>query len=64
MAKLWGQNVTENYISLLCNLGPLACFVGLLSLYGGESDMWGDMNVAIEDLSTVNFTLVRSNIQR
>ncbi|KXJ78924.1 hypothetical protein RP20_CCG003052 [Aedes albopictus] len=64
MAKLWGQNVTENYISLLCNLGPLACFEGFLSLYGSEADMWGDMGVAIADLGTVSFTLVRSNIQR
>uniref|UniRef100_A0A8D8H6Q0 phosphatidylinositol-3,4-bisphosphate 4-phosphatase n=1 Tax=Culex pipiens TaxID=7175 RepID=A0A8D8H6Q0_CULPI len=64
MAKLWGQNVTENYISLLCNLGQLAFFEGLLSLYGSETDMWGDMSVAIQDLATVTFTLVRSNIQR
>ncbi|XP_055618165.1 type II inositol 3,4-bisphosphate 4-phosphatase isoform X3 [Toxorhynchites rutilus septentrionalis] len=64
MAKLWGQNVTENYINLLCNLGPLAYFEGLLSLYGSETDMWGDMSVAIGDLATVSFTLVRSNIQR
>lgn len=28
-------------------------------LYGAEWDMWSDMNVAIEDLSTVNFILVR-----
>ncbi|XP_065084950.1 inositol polyphosphate-4-phosphatase type I A isoform X2 [Ochlerotatus camptorhynchus] len=64
MAKLWGQNVTENYIGLLCNLGPLACFEGFLSLYGSEADMWGDMGVAITDLGSVSFTLVRSNIQR
>lgn len=64
MAKLWGTNVSENYIQVLCNLGPLVYFEGLLSLYGGETDMWGDMCVAIEDLSAVNFTLIRSNIQR
>lgn len=64
MAKLWAQNVTENYINLLCNLGPLAYFEGFLSLYGSEADMWGDMYVAIQDLSEVNFNLVRSNIQR
>lgn len=56
--------VTENYISILCTLGPLAYFEGLLSLYGSETDMWGDMSVAIEDLATVRFTLVRSNLQR
>uniref|UniRef100_A0A2M3Z0D9 phosphatidylinositol-3,4-bisphosphate 4-phosphatase n=1 Tax=Anopheles braziliensis TaxID=58242 RepID=A0A2M3Z0D9_9DIPT len=64
MAKLWGQNVTENFISLLVQLGPLACFEGLLSLYGNETDMWGDMSVAVEDLATVTFALVRSNLHR
>uniref|UniRef100_A0AAG5DV14 phosphatidylinositol-3,4-bisphosphate 4-phosphatase n=1 Tax=Anopheles atroparvus TaxID=41427 RepID=A0AAG5DV14_ANOAO len=64
MAKLWGQNVTENFIGLLVHLGPLACFEGLLSLYGNETDMWGDMSVAVEDLATVGFTLVRSNLHR
>uniref|UniRef100_A0A182QHM5 phosphatidylinositol-3,4-bisphosphate 4-phosphatase n=1 Tax=Anopheles farauti TaxID=69004 RepID=A0A182QHM5_9DIPT len=62
MAKLWGHNVTENFISLLVHLGPLAYFEGLLSLYGNETDMWGDMSVAVEDLATVSFTLVRSNL--
>uniref|UniRef100_A0A182N1G6 phosphatidylinositol-3,4-bisphosphate 4-phosphatase n=1 Tax=Anopheles dirus TaxID=7168 RepID=A0A182N1G6_9DIPT len=64
MAKLWGHNVTENFISLLVHLGPLAYFEGLLSLYGNETDMWGDMSVAVEDLATVGFTLVRSNLHR
>ncbi|XP_037028199.1 inositol polyphosphate-4-phosphatase type I A isoform X2 [Bradysia coprophila] len=64
MAKLWGNQITENYVHILGNLGPLVYFEGLLSLYGLETDMWGDMCVAIEDLSSVQFTLVRSNIQR
>ncbi|XP_055680609.1 inositol polyphosphate-4-phosphatase type I A isoform X2 [Lutzomyia longipalpis] len=64
MGKLWGTQITENFIQLMCNLGPLAYFEGLLSLYGSETDMWGDMCVAIEDLSSVRFTLIRSNIQR
>lgn len=64
MAKLWGNIITENYVHILGNLGPLVYFEGLLSLYGLETDMWGDMCVAIEDLSSVQFTLVRSNIQR
>ncbi|XP_055912176.1 inositol polyphosphate-4-phosphatase type I A [Eupeodes corollae] len=64
MAKLWGTEITQNYIKVLTDLGPIAYFEGLLSLYGGETDMWGDMSVAIEDLLTVRFTLVRSNIQR
>lgn len=64
MAKLWGTTITEKYIQILCTVGPLAYFEGLLSLYGSETDMWGDMCVAIEDLCAVNFSLVRSNIQR
>lgn len=64
MAKLWGTTITENYIYILGNLGPLVYFEGLLSLYGSETDMWGDMCVAIEDLCAVRFTLTRSNIQR
>lgn len=64
MAKLWGTTVTSNFIEILKNLGPLAYFEGLLSLYGSEIDMWGDMCIAIEDLQTVNFNLMRSNLQR
>lgn len=64
MAKLWGTEITENFIRMLCDLGPLAYFEGLLSLYGSETDMWGDMCIAIEDLLAVNFTLVRSNLAR
>uniref|UniRef100_A0A034W7Q7 phosphatidylinositol-3,4-bisphosphate 4-phosphatase n=1 Tax=Bactrocera dorsalis TaxID=27457 RepID=A0A034W7Q7_BACDO len=63
MAKLWGTEITENYIKILRDLGPLAYFEGLLSLYGNETDMWGDMCIAIEDLSAVNFTLMRSNTE-
>lgn len=62
MAKLWGTNVDINYIHLLYNLGPLAYFEGLLSLYGAETDMWGDMCVAIEDLSAVTFKLCRNTV--
>lgn len=64
MTRLWATNISDRYISILCHLGPLAYFEGLLSLYGNEVDMWGDFVVAVEDLSTVSFTLTRSNIQR
>lgn len=46
------------FIETLCGVGPLAYFEGFLSLYGAEFDFWSDMNVAIEDLSAVNFSLV------
>ncbi|XP_063709977.1 inositol polyphosphate-4-phosphatase type I A isoform X2 [Culicoides brevitarsis] len=64
MTRLWATSISDRYISILCHLGPLAYFEGLLSLYGNEVDMWGDFVVAVEDLATVNFTLTRSNIQR
>lgn len=64
MAKLWSTTMGENYIQVLSGLGPLAYFEGLLSLYGNESDMWGDMCVAVEDLCAVNFTLVPSTVNR
>ncbi|KAG5684624.1 hypothetical protein PVAND_013846 [Polypedilum vanderplanki] len=61
MAKFWGTNISEHYINVICALGPLVYFEGYLSFYGSEWDFWSDMNIAIEDLSTVNFTLVRHN---
>lgn len=64
MARFWGTTVSENFMLMLCTLGPLAYFEGLLSLYGSEADMWGDMCVAVEDLSSVCFSLVKCNIQR
>lgn len=64
MVKLWGTNVSDRYISILSNLGPIAYFEGLLSLCGNEIDMWGDMIVAVEDLATVNFTLVANSLER
>lgn len=59
MAKLWGSEITRSFITILCHLGPLAYFEGLLSIYGNEVDMWGDMCVAVEDLLAVNFVLER-----
>ncbi|XP_063239425.1 inositol polyphosphate-4-phosphatase type I A isoform X2 [Bacillus rossius redtenbacheri] len=59
MAKLWCQKPDAAFLSVLTALGPLASFEGLLSYYGDEVDMWGDMAVAVEDLATVTFSLVR-----
>lgn len=61
MAKLWCQRPDPSFLFVLSTLGPLAEFEGLLSLHGHELDMWGDMVVAVEDLSTVTFTLVHSS---
>ncbi|CAH1108079.1 unnamed protein product [Psylliodes chrysocephalus] len=60
LTKLWCHKPDPNFVILLSGLGPLAHFEGLLSYYGNEIDMWGDMSVAIEDLRTVLFILVRS----
>ncbi|KAF7283770.1 hypothetical protein GWI33_023017 [Rhynchophorus ferrugineus] len=60
MTKLWCHKSDPAYVTTLGQLGPLAHFEGLLSYHGNEIDMWGDMSVAIEDLRTVLFVLVRS----
>ncbi len=36
----------------------MVCFEGLLSLYGNEVKMVNDMIVAVEDLRSVEFTLM------
>ncbi|KAJ8866130.1 hypothetical protein PR048_033654 [Dryococelus australis] len=61
MAKLWCQKPDPAFLAVLSVLGPLVSFEGLLSYYGDEIDMWGDMIVAVEDLATVTFMLVRCN---
>ncbi|KAJ1524750.1 hypothetical protein ONE63_009629 [Megalurothrips usitatus] len=61
MAKLWCQRPDPSFLLVLSTLGPVVSFEGLLSLHGQELDMWGDMVVAVEDLSTVTFTLVHSS---
>ncbi|KAK2585459.1 hypothetical protein KPH14_010118 [Odynerus spinipes] len=63
MAKLWCQRPDPMFLLILTTLGPLVSFEGLLSYYGDEIDMWGDMAVAVEDMHTVTFTLSRCGIQ-
>ncbi|XP_026822038.1 type I inositol 3,4-bisphosphate 4-phosphatase isoform X3 [Rhopalosiphum maidis] len=58
MARLWCQKPEPEFLYVLSSIGCLASFECLLSYYGNEIDMWGDMAVAIEDLATVNFTLL------
>jgi inositol polyphosphate-4-phosphatase len=59
MTKLWCQKPDPAFLTVLTALGPLVSFEGLLSYYGDEIDMWGDMAVAVEDLLTVTFLLMR-----
>ncbi|XP_070165575.1 inositol polyphosphate-4-phosphatase type I A isoform X3 [Polyergus mexicanus] len=63
MAKLWCQRPDPMFLLILTTLGPLVSFEGLLSYYGDEIDMWGDMAVAVEDTHTVTFILSRCGIQ-
>ncbi|XP_008550763.1 inositol polyphosphate-4-phosphatase type I A isoform X1 [Microplitis demolitor] len=62
MAKLWCQRPDPLFLLILTTLGPLVSFEALLSYYGDEIDMWGDMAVAVEDLHTVTFTLTRCGL--
>ncbi|XP_033210596.1 inositol polyphosphate-4-phosphatase type I A isoform X2 [Belonocnema kinseyi] len=62
MAKLWCQRPDPMFLLILTTLGPLVSFEGLLSYYGEEIDMWGDMAVAVEDMHTVTFTFTRCGI--
>lgn len=59
MTRLWCYKPDPVFITCLSTLGPLAYFESLLSYYGSEIDLWGDMSVAVEDLSTVIFVLTR-----
>lgn len=59
MAKLWCQKPDPTFLLILSSVGPLVSFEGLLSYYGDEIDMWGDMAIAVEDLRTVTFTITR-----
>ncbi|GJQ70689.1 hypothetical protein Trydic_g624 [Trypoxylus dichotomus] len=59
MTRLWCQKPDPAFVTCLISLGPLAGFECLLSYHGNEVDMWGDMSIAVEDLRTVMFTLVR-----
>lgn len=61
MCWLWTAREDVIVSLLKGGLGPLCGFEGLLSLHGTEKAMWGDMVVAIEDLQTVLFILVKSN---
>ncbi|KAF4518623.1 hypothetical protein B566_EDAN005948 [Ephemera danica] len=60
VARLWCSKPDPAFLLVLSTLGPLAEFEGMLSYYGIEIAMWGDMVVAIEDLCTVTFTLVHA----
>ena len=59
MSRLWCQPPCPVFLSVLTQIGPLVCFEGLLSMHGEDVTIYNDMIVAIEDLRTVEFTLVK-----
>lgn len=59
MTRLWCRKPDPAFIVILSKLGALAYFECLLSYHGNEIDFWGDMSVAVEDLKTVIFVLIR-----
>jgi len=58
MSRLWCRNPDIQFIHMLTELGPLVYFEGLLSLHGEDVTILNDMIVAVEDLRSVEFTLV------
>jgi len=59
MSRLWCHPPDPVFLSVLTQIGPLVCFEGLLSMHGDDVTTYNDMIVAIEDLRTVEFSLVR-----
>ena len=59
MSRLWCHPPCPVFLSVLTQIGPLVCFEGLLSMHGEDVTIYNDMIVAIEDLRTVEFTLVK-----
>ncbi|XP_023330385.1 type II inositol 3,4-bisphosphate 4-phosphatase [Eurytemora carolleeae] len=58
MARIWCHPPDPSFLTLLTKLGPLVTFEGLLSLHGEDVTIINDMIVAVEDLRSVEFTLV------
>jgi len=58
MSRLWCHQPDPTFLALLTTIGPLVCFEGLLSLHGEDVTIINDMIVAIEDLRSVEFTLI------
>jgi len=59
MSRLWCNPPDPVFLSVLTQIGPLVCFEGLLSMHGEDVTIYNDMIVAIEDLRSVEFSLVR-----
>ena len=59
-ARFWCCSPEDSafFLGVCLQLGPLASFQSLLSVYGSEMMMFNDMIVAVEDLRNVEFTLI------
>ena len=58
MTRLWCHPPSPAFLSILTTIGPLVSFEGLLSLHGEDVTIINDMIVAVEDLRSVEFTLI------
>ena len=59
MTRLWCmEEHSRTFLNICIQLGPLVTFESLLSLYGGETAMFNDMIVVVEDLRNVEFNLI------
>jgi len=58
MSRLWCSEPDFSFISTLTKLGPLVLFEGLLSMHGEDITIFNDMIVVVEDLRSVEFTLI------
>lgn len=58
MARFWAVEPDPAFLHLCAKLGPLASFESLLSMHGEDVAIFNDMLVAVEDLRSVEFTLI------
>merc|ERR1719186_1301215 len=58
MSRLWCNPPDPVFLSVLTQIGSLVCFEGLLSMHGEDIPIFNDMIVVVEDLRSVEFTLI------
>ncbi|XP_037615004.1 type II inositol 3,4-bisphosphate 4-phosphatase-like isoform X1 [Sebastes umbrosus] len=63
MLKLYGGLEDPDFLLQLHSVGLLVQFEGLLSTYGDEVGMLGDMEVGVADLSAVAFTVTEAKTE-
>jgi len=58
MSRFWAAEPDPAFLRLCAELGPLASFKSLLSMHGEDVAIFNNMLVAVEDLHSVEFTLI------